>query len=206
MSRQIYNVKTLRNKNYHLLDLGDPWRDLFGKPEAKFVMMVYGPSGSGKSVLVLRFCNMLAHRFGKVLYNSHEEGTNKTIQDRIENFDIDAPKLYIGDKLPFEEMVEKIRRNYYRFVVIDSVQYMAFTYDQLKTLRKEFKRRNLSVVLVSFGKTKHNPQSATDLLHASDIKCFVKDGIAEVESRYLSAPTKTQLFRKSGQLQNHLPL
>lgn len=197
MSRDIFNVKTIRDKKYDTLDLGN-YNELFGRCESRFITMLYGHSGSGKSVFALRLADYMAKYVGKTLYNSHEEKINQTIQDRINEWDIDASKLYFGNALDFDRMVDVIRKNYYRAVFIDSVKYMDFTADQLKELRVVFAKRKLSIVMVNFGDKPGVPSGThgKDLLHAADVKCFFKGGNLNVTSRYLSAPVDKVLFGK----------
>ncbi len=192
--KQIYSIKALKEKKFHTLALNPFYTKLMGSPERKFIAICYGESGSGKSVFLLQFADYFANNFGKVLYNSHEEGANQTIQDRINNFNIESSKLFVADSLAFDDMCEKIERNYYRLVIIDSVKYMGFTFSQLKELRIRFAKRHLSVIMVDFGKAKGNPQSGVDLLHASDVKMFFKNGTIYSISRYLSAPSEYRLF------------
>jgi archaellum biogenesis ATPase FlaH len=194
-SREIFNVRTIRERKYHTLGMGDYYTSLFGEPEAKFIAMCYGPSGSGKSVFTLQLANYMAENIGKVLYNSHEERVNQTIQQRIQEYGITSGKLFFGNALSFEKMMDKIRRNHYRVAVIDSVQYMDFTYDQLRELRAAFAKRHLSVIMVSFGSSESNPDRAKDLLHASDIKLFFKAGSVKAVSRYTGKVISRQLFR-----------
>jgi archaellum biogenesis ATPase FlaH len=194
-AREIFNVRTIRERKYHTLSLGDSYNNLFGEPEAKFTAMCYGPSGSGKSVFTLQLANYIAANIGKVLYNSHEERVNQTIQQRIREYEINSEKLFFGNALSFETMMDKIRRNYYRVVVIDSVQYMQFTYEQFREMRAAFTKRHLGVIMVSFGSSEGNPDRAKDLLHASDIKLFFKSGSVKVVSRYTGKPVSRLLFR-----------
>lgn len=202
MSRQIYNIKTLREKKFQTLNFIPEYAALFGNPQRKFTAICYGESGSGKSVFLLKFADYFARNFGKVLYNSHEEGVNQSVVNRIENFNINAGKLFVGNALGFEEMCEKIERNHYRLVIIDSVKYMGFTFAQLKELRVRFAKRQLIIIMVDFGKTEGNPHSGADLLHASDVKMFFKKGHVNSISRYLSEPETQLLFKqnKSNQL------
>ncbi len=194
-ARNIYNIKSIQERNYKILDLGK-YSPLMGRPENRFTAMMYGESGSGKSVFTLQFADYYSHYYGKVLYNSHEEGVNQTIKDRITDFDIKSPKLWVGNKLDYEQMCHKIERNYYRLVVVDSVQYMNFSFEQLKEMRERFKKRHLSIVLVSFGQSQGKPAGAgaIDLLHASDIKLFFKNGTCHSHGRYLSKPVSQRLF------------
>jgi predicted ATP-dependent serine protease len=194
MSSKIMNVKSLSEKKFDTLDLGDYNKQL-GQPESKCTIMVYGPSGSGKSVWVMQLADHFAKNIGKTLYDSHEERLNQTLRDRIVKFGITAPKLYFSNGLTFEELMKKIRSNYYRCVIIDSVQYALFTVEQLKELRHVYAKRKIMVVLVSFGTAVGSTKNANDLLHAADIKCFVKAGTMEVISRYLHEPQNIRLFK-----------
>jgi len=184
----------MKDKKFHTLEFDEFYAKLMGKPERKFTMMCYGESGSGKSVFLVKFANYFAKQFGKSLYNSHEEGANQTIQNRINNYDIDAVKLFIGDAMTFEDMCTVIEKNYYRLIVIDSVKYMAFTFNQLKELRKRFANRQLCIVMVDFGSSKGIPDSGKDLIHASDVKMYFKNGRVYSISRYLETPVELQLF------------
>ena len=195
MARDIYNVKTIREKKYDTLDLGE-YNCLFGECESRFVMTLYGHSGSGKSVFALRFADYFAKHVGKTLYNSHEEKINQTLRDRIKEWNINAPKLFFGNALKFDRMVDVIRKNRYRAVFIDSVKYMDFTDEQLKELREVFAKRKLVIVMVNFGEKLGVPAGSwgKDLLHASDVKCFFKGGRLNVVSRYLPVPVDRVLF------------
>ncbi len=191
---RIISIKALREKRYETIDLG-AYNSLFGIMQSKFIIMLYGPSGSGKSVFALQLAEQLT-RHGKLLYNSHEERDRKTIQDRVINFNIGSPKIAIGVSLPFDAMIQKIRSNHYSYVVIDSIQYMQFTYDQLRELIDTMKRkRKFGIVLVSFGDIEDKPQGARDHLHAADVKCFFKNGRLSVKSRYMHMPTGRVLFQ-----------
>ncbi|MBN1987847.1 MAG: hypothetical protein JW783_00435 [Bacteroidales bacterium] len=193
MSR-IVNIETLRKKKYDELDLGDFYNSLLGIIESKTSIFIYGTSGSGKSVFTLQFAANYADKVGKTLYNSHEESLKKSIHDRVVNFNIKAKKLYVGESVGFAEMVDKIKRNYYRMVVVDSVQYMNFTYAQQKELYATFKKRKIILVLVSFGSSYKKPACAIDIMHACDIKMFFDKGVVTVDSRYLSETRKTRIF------------
>ena len=195
MARDIYNVKTIREKKYDTLDLGE-YNHLLRECESRFVMTLYGHSGSGKSVFALRFADYFAKYVGKTLYNSHEEKINQTLRDRIKEWNINAPKLFFGNSLKFGRMVDVIRKNRYRAVFIDSVKYMDFTDEQLKELREVFAKRKLVIVMVNFGEKLGVPAGSwgKDLLHASDVKCFFKGGRLNVVSRYLPVPVDRVLF------------
>lgn len=197
MKEKYLSIKQLKKKKYETIDLGPRFRPLFGLIQTKFIFMAYGPSGSGKSVFVLELSEALSEH-GKVLYNSHEEKDNLTLQDRVNDFDINSRKITIAVSVPFDAMIDKIKKGHYSYVVIDSVQYMSLTYDQLKQLSEiGKKKKKFGIILISFGNTKDNPKSAVDHLHAADVKCFFKNGTINVTSRYLKNSKISRLFTPS---------
>lgn len=194
MKARIINLKTLKGKKYDELDLGDYYNELLGKIESKTSIFAYGTSGSGKSVFLLKLSNHFADNVGKTLYCSHEEALKKSFRDRSVNFAIDSPRLFIGEFIDFDTLLAKIKSNYYRMFVIDSVQYMSFTYKQLQELNETFRKRKIIPVLVSFGKTYKNPACELAIMHACDIKMYFDKGTVTIDSRYLDSTKKHRLF------------
>lgn len=192
---RIVNLDTLKAKKYDELDLGKHYNKLFGRVESKTMFFFYGTSGSGKSVFTMQFANHLCEHIKlKGLYCSHEEALKKSMRDRANNFRIESRRLYIGQNIDFDTLVEKIRSNYYRLAIIDSVQYMRFTYEQLKQLNFEFTKRKLIVILVSFGTAYKSPSCSNEIMHACDVKVFFDAGVATIDSRYLDTIKKVRLF------------
>lgn len=73
MKARIINLKTLKQKKYDVIDMGDYYNNLFGEIEAKTSFFFYGTSGSGKSVFVIQLANYFTEHFkAKALYCSHE--------------------------------------------------------------------------------------------------------------------------------------
>lgn len=195
MKPRIININTLKNKKYDELDMGEYYNNLFGIIESKTMFFCYGTSGSGKSVFVMKLSNFICNTFNnKGLYCSHEEAFKKSMRDRTNNFKIEAKKLYVGANIDFDTLLDKIQRNYYRLVIIDSVQYMRFTYEQLQQLNAQFTKRKLMVILVSFGTAYKKPTCSNDIMHACDVKIFFDAGVATIDSRYLPTIKKVRLF------------
>lgn len=191
---RVMSINTIKNRKFHSLTSLDPeWMEMFGEMERNFKMIIYGASTSGKSSLALRFADHLSKRLNaKVLYNNWEEGINKTVQSRINERGITAARLYVSDRMPFDEMLDKIKRLYYRVVVIDSVKFMAMTYDQYKTLTATFPTK--AFIFLAHGTSEASTDGANDILKACDVKVFVKDGVAHISSRYSGEKRKVKLF------------
>ena len=192
MAKKAISVNSLRQKQFKTLAFTGEWLENMGEPERNFRAVFYGPGGSGKSTYVLKFANYLGKHFGKVLYNSFEEGISKSLQTRCVQHGIDAKRLYFYDRLTFDEFCEKMKRGYYRVGIIDSLQYMNFTYAQYRKLVKLFPTKAFIFIsqVNNAGKTK----GGSDILHAVDIKIHVIGGQAHIQSRYAPGSKTVQLF------------
>lgn len=184
---KIISVKTLREKRFTQVNIQGLWQNLLGVPERNFRMMMYGPSTSGKSSQALLLVDYLCDELGmKGLYNSFEEGHNKTLQARVVEREIKAATLYFGEKLDFETFCKKMKANRYHIGVIDSVKFMGMTYEEYKQLVALFPRK--AFIFIGHGDSEGQPDyaPAKDILKACDIKFFIKDGEAKISSRYNS--------------------
>ncbi len=193
------SIQKLLKKKYKDVELSPEYAELLGDIEGKCTMMAYGKSGFGKSVWVLKLINYLAEKYGKVLYNSHEEKLNKTLQDRVRTH-IEEPhmKVQFAAEWDFRTLMYRTEKNKYRVIVIDSVQYMGFTYDQLIEFREFFAKRNIILIMISFGTGAGKTTGADALLHASDVKLYFHDGKVTSTSRYIGKPITKKLFKPKG--------
>jgi energy-coupling factor transporter ATP-binding protein EcfA2 len=192
---KIINLKTLQAKKYDEIDLGEYYNNLFGQIESRTSIFAYGTSGSGKSVFTLLFSAVYGENIGKALYCSHEEALKKSLRDRTVNFNIESTKVFFGVNIDFQTLVVKIQKNHYRLVIIDSVQYMGFTYEQMQELNRMFSKRKIIFFYVSFGQTYKKPDCNKAIMHACDIKLFFDKGRLTIDSRYKSETLQVQLFK-----------
>lgn len=191
---QIYSVKRLQRKKFKPVAVGE-YSSVMGEIDGKATIISYGPSGSGKTVFTLKLANYLTKHYGKGLYVSYEEDTNKSVVERTKAWNIDSEKLYFAGGMTFEQLCEKVKKNKYRVLVIDSLQYAAFTYEQFIAFRKMFKKRNIILIMLSFGTGLGKTIKANDHLHASDVKLYFNQGKLISVSRYLSKTVETRLFK-----------
>ncbi|MGL5133266.1 MAG: AAA family ATPase [Planktothrix sp.] len=204
MKQRVISLRTLQEKTFKLLLFEGFWLECMGTPEANFSALFWGKSGSGKSTLMLRLCDYLA-KWGKVCYNSWEEGIAKTFQDRVTQLNIQRlDKIFLLEKYRFEEMMsDDFKRKNYKVIVIDSVNYMSLTYEQYKALRDKYPHKIL-LFIQQMG-NRGNPKGGTDIYHATDIKVTCMGGKAKFEGRY--APERTvQIFEKKTQKGEQIPL
>lgn len=194
MNPKLINIQTLKEKTYDELDLGDYYNNLLGNIESKTSIFIYGTSGSGKSVFTMQLADHFSGKTRKSLYCSYEEALKKTMRERAKNFNISSTKLYVCEYANFEWLVDKITRNHYRMVIIDSVQFAEFTPAQQKQLSQTFRKRKIVWVFVSFGTGYKKPKCSVDIMHACDIKIFFDAGVATIDSRYKGETVNVRLF------------
>lgn len=136
-------------KQYRSLAFTGIWAEVFGLPSDPFTMLMYGHPKNGKTTFAMFFAKYLS-QFGKVWYNSIEEGDTKTIQDaflRAGMHELEEGKFMLGDRYFYQDMVEKLQRpNSGRFVFIDSRDFINLTCQQFKKLKSLFPRKSFIII------------------------------------------------------------
>lgn len=104
--------------------LSPRWARALGEPAVNGVWFIYGASGNGKSSFVMQLCKELC-RHGKVIYNSLEEGFQKSFSDSLNRHDMrDCDRrLELYEKLPLDtlkKVLQQKRRP--NIAIIDSIQ------------------------------------------------------------------------------------
>lgn len=125
-------------------------------------------------------------RFGKVYYNSIEQGESKSLQDVIKRVDLTdcTGKIVFGDRDTFDEMIEKLKRNRATFIIIDSAHYINLTQHQYKTLNELFPRKGIIIISWEGASGLPKGEHMKSVQYMVDIKCRVSKGIAKAQSRY----------------------
>lgn len=142
-------VHHIINKTYHSLAFEGEWKEVFGCPSDPFTMLVYGLPKNGKTNFMMKFSKYLT-QFGKVWYNSIEEGDCLTIKEafiRCRMDELEPGKFMMGDRYFFQDMVEYLKgRNKGKFVIIDSRDFINLTCQQFKKLKTLFPRKSFIII------------------------------------------------------------
>ena len=134
------NVKTFLTKKFDILPFSGIWQKSFGNPCKQFSVMIYGGSGEGKTELAMKLGKYLTN-FGKVAYDSIEQGDSHTLQMTVErnNLEMVADKFQIIDGENLTELTVRLKKQRSPdFVIIDSVQYLNATKEEYFEFKKEF--------------------------------------------------------------------
>lgn len=133
----IYQVLSSRHDT---LKFDGSWLDAIGNPASCGSWIIWGQSFNGKTAFAMQLAKYLC-RFGKVLYNSMEEGVGRSIQVAIERTDLSAVsrRFSLLDGEDLEDLKKRLSaRKHPRIVIMDSLQYSGLNYAQYKELKREF--------------------------------------------------------------------
>jgi adenosyl cobinamide kinase/adenosyl cobinamide phosphate guanylyltransferase len=155
------------------------WRMLLGEPDIRFSSLVRGRAKSGKSTYCAKFAQHCA-QWGRVLYISAEERINsRTLQNRLTSAGVTSRNVRFVHTRELEEIDRLLQRGGYRFVIVDSVQHVAMSYESFEGLRTKYKRRKLSWHLVM-----QMGVSIAKWEHEVDVLVEVREGWAYAHGRY----------------------
>lgn len=173
--KKAISVNELLSMRMETLPLEGAWRDAFGEPERHGVWFVWGGSGSGKTTFVLQLCKELC-RFGRVAYDSLEEGACKTMQDafiRTGMQDV-ARRLVLLDCEDMASLSARLKkRRSPDFVVIDSLQYTGMNYSDFKRL-KEAHRDKLLIFISRARGTLPSTRVGVSVMYDAGLKIWVE--------------------------------
>lgn len=177
----IMSSRDLKDYRYDCYEFDGKWEDLVGKPSKKFHMMVYGRPKQGKSYFCFDLAQYLSN-FGKVLYIAAEEGFSATLQKKLQDMGGDNPNLDFANFRDYETIKNALPGHDYRFVIIDSVNYIRIEPEEIETLKAENPRMALITVqqATKDGKFRGSQQYA----HNCDIIIEVIEGVAYHQGRF----------------------
>lgn len=151
------------------------WLESFGTPELSGCWLIWGNSGNGKTRFTLQLCKYLAG-FGRVAYNSLEEGLSLSLQTAIRGVGMEevARRFVLLDKEPMGELTARLRgQKSPDVVVIDSIQYSGLNRETAKALVDGFPRKLFIFVSHADGKHPAGRTAGSIRFHAG-VKVWVE--------------------------------
>lgn len=179
------SVTTLMQTRHNLMEFEGEWKSSFGKPEMTGSWLIWGNSGNGKTRFALKLCKYLTN-FGRVSYNSLEEGASNSMQQAFAEVGMNDVKrrIVLLDQESIPDLIERLkRRKSPDIIAIDSIQYASMNYADYKALRNGF--RNKLFILISHADGK-NPSGrvASSIRFDAFVKVWVEGYRAFPVSRY----------------------
>ncbi|MCM1035555.1 MAG: hypothetical protein NC038_05605 [Paludibacter sp.] len=187
MAKRALTVNDIRAYNPTLLPFDGDWLSGIGMPERTGSWIVWGNSANGKTRFALQLAKYLC-RFGKVAYDSLEEGLSLSMQRAIADVgfsDAEQKRNFILlDKEPIDELIVRLKKQRSpQIVIIDSLQYTGMSYTDYKMLRDSFRNKLFIFISHADGKEpKGNVGKA--VRYDAFVKIYVEGYKAMIQSRY----------------------
>lgn len=138
--KRAYSIQNISDAKFKTIELDGEWSDAIGIPELTGSWFIYGAPKNGKTTFALQLSKYLT-KFGRVAYNSIEEGLSLTMQmamERVRMAEIGS-RLILLEKEDTNELMARLRRHKSPdIIVIDSVQFMELKWTEYKKLKETF--------------------------------------------------------------------
>lgn len=185
-SRNAKGVREVLNMKFDTFPFTGDWHEAFGNPERRGVWLVWGGSGNGKTSFVMQLCKKLC-QYGKVAYNSLEEGASLTMQNTLKRFGMEEVnrRFLLLDAESMQELNMRLHRQKSPdIVVIDSFQYTMMNFKQYKDFKEQ--NRNKLLIFISHADGKlPSGRIARSVMFNADLKIYVEGYRAFSKGRYM---------------------
>lgn len=177
-TNRAYSVSNILTKKFHPLKFTGRWEQCLGTPDKAFSAIFYGNTSNGKTEGSLQFAKYLADNFGRVAYNSLEQGVSATMKEALIRNDMENCKnsFTLLDREPFEDLIKRFSKpKSPDFLFIDSIQYLRINKNQYYQLKELMVAKNKGIIWISQAKGK-TPKGALadDILFDVDLKNWVE--------------------------------
>lgn len=178
-AKQILTIK------FDTIRLGGGWDECVGEIETTGIWFIWGNSGNGKTSAVVSLCKELS-AFGKVLYNSREEGVSLTMQNTLRRYGMgELGSRFQLANMSLQELDEKIsQQRSPKFVVLDSFQFMGLTYKDFRAFCEKHKNKMLIFVSRTRGRQPEG-RAAISAMYDASCKIWVEGYKAFSKGRFV---------------------
>lgn len=178
-AKQVLTIK------FDTIRLGGGWDECVGEIETTGIWFIWGNSGNGKTSAVVSLCKELS-AFGKVLYNSREEGVSLTMQNTLRRYGMgELGSRFQLANMSLQELDEKIsQQRSPKFVVLDSFQFMGLTYKDFRAFCEKHKNKMLIFVSRTRGRQPEG-RAAISAMYDAFCKIWVEGYKAFSKGRFV---------------------
>jgi len=172
-----YSVSNVLSKKFNELGFSGEWEETLGKPDKAFSAIIWGNTTNGKTEAAIKLAKYLTN-FGKVAYDSLEQGLSATIQQALirNHMDTLGNSFMLLDREPFDELIIRMSKpKSPDFLFIDSVQYTRITKAQYYQLKELMLKKGKGIIWISQAKGKLPKGAlADDIMFDVDLKLWVE--------------------------------
>lgn len=182
---RILSAKQVLTIKFDTIRLGGGWDECVGEIETTGIWFIWGNSGNGKTSAVVSLCKELS-AFGKVLYNSREEGVSLTMQNTLRRYGMgELGSRFQLANMSLQELDEKIsQQRSPKFVVLDSFQFMGLTYKDFRAFCEKHKNKMLIFVSRTRGRQPEG-RAAISAMYDASCKIWVEGYKAFSKGRFV---------------------
>lgn len=185
-ARNAKGVREMLSMKFDTLPFEADWYQAFGTPERRGVWLVWGNTGNGKTSFVMQLCKELC-RFGRVAYDSLEEGACLTMQNTLKRFNMQEVnrRFLLLDAEPLDQLSLRLKRQKAPdFVVVDSFQYTQLSYPQYIKFKEA--HRNKLIIFISHASGTHpEGRPAKKAAFDASLKIYVEGYRAFSKGRFI---------------------
>lgn len=189
-AKQVLTIK------FDTIRLGGGWDECVGEIETTGVWFIWGNSGNGKTSAVVSLCRELSN-FGKVLYNSREEGVSLTMQNTLRRYGMgELGSKFQLTNMPLDELDEKIsQQRSPKFVVLDSFQFMGISYKEFRAFCEKHKNKLLIFVSRTRGRQPEG-RAAVSAMYDASCKIWVEGYKAFSKGRFVGTKGEVTIWEE----------
>jgi len=144
MAKRAISIDDIMKMRFNIMDFSGEYEASFGKPEMSGTWIIWGQSSNGKTRLSMQLSKYLTN-FGKVAYNTLEEGARKSFQKAVEDnkmWECKKGKFIILDGEKYDDLVERLsKKRSPEIIIIDSIQYSGMDIKKYKQLKSLFPKK-----------------------------------------------------------------
>lgn len=175
-----YTINQLNNMSIPSIYLDGEFSDFLGEQlNDKFMLMVYGAAGQGKSHFATQLAKYFSERNFTILYILAEEGISQHVITRVNRYQLSNNVLFQSTH-SHAEIIRLIDQYAPRIVIIDSINGLDLHFNQHSDFIKQIKAKQpVSALITLFQVNKDGVFSSTNtLLHETDIEIKIENGVA----------------------------
>lgn len=183
--KRAYSVDDLYKMKFKTLPFEGEWLGLIGEPELTGCWIIYGDSGNGKTTFNLQLAKYLTN-FGKVAYDTIEEGAKATFQRAFTKVNMKPckGKLIVLNKEGYDELITRLDKpKSPNIIIIDSVQYFDADKRKIKAMINRYPNKLFIFISHVEGKKPYGT-TARAVEYDADVKIRVEGFKAFPISRY----------------------
>lgn len=197
--KRMANAREIMETKFRPMGFEGEMLELFGDPEMSGCWIIWGESGNGKTSCALKLVKYLT-KFGKVLYDTIEEGISLSFKNAIEREGMLEcnNRFFILDKEPLTDLEARlVKRKSPDIIFVDSVQYSGLNKLTAKALTDKFPRKLFVFISHASGKLPDG-RTANAIRYDANVKIMVRGYQAKIQSRYGGDKTKTMIIWREG--------